>query len=105
VSFTPIRVTGSYKVPTGAGAVGTIHFALPVALVQPGTVVPAGSVDVAPDATGAFSIILLANDDPSTVPAGTAYLVTESLGPVPRTYSIVVPRASASGTVDISTLH
>ena len=108
MALTPIVVTGSYLLVTGTPvAVGQIEFTLTGDMqdaVTKKTVTP--STVVAPLVNGAFSTTLYANDDATTVPAGVAYQVVERVAgnSSPRTYLVVLPAASAGGTVDLSAL-
>ena len=57
------------------------------------------------DKNGAISIVLAANNDPSTTPSGTTYRVQEDLtGQTTIAYNVIVPYNAAGGTVNLATL-
>lgn len=100
--FTQVLLTGSFTTG-GQPASGTLTFTLTQAMASGGSLQPPAPVTVTLDAEGSFSIALAANDDPTTVPQGVRYGVTEQIvGAQPRDYFITIPHTAA--TVDLSTL-
>ena len=104
MAFTLITVTGTYNTQAGAAAAGSIIFTLTKAMENGDVIISPSPITVTFDSSGAFSTVLLANDDAGTVPSDVQYGVTEMItGAQPRDYFITVP--SGLGTsVDISTL-
>lgn len=50
-------------------------------------------------------IVLIANDDTTTQPTGSTWVVTENItGSPSRTYDVVIPHAAPGGTIDLSQL-
>jgi hypothetical protein len=81
MAFTLITVTGTYLLPTGAPASGSVSFTLTAPMrdaTSDVTITPQEQV-VALNASGSISINLYANDDDSTVPDGVTYEVNERL--------------------------
>ena len=108
MAFTSITVTGTYKTPTGANATGTVTFALTHDMEDTADkiTVSQGSI-VAGLTSGALSQALYANNDSTTTPTGTQYLVTENVAGVtnPAPYLVTIDHAAVGGTVDISALR
>jgi hypothetical protein len=104
VAFTTITVTRTYKTPAGYPAQGVVRFTPSSPMVN-GTTTIAAPEWAALNKNGALSIVLAANNDPSTTPAGTTYRVQETLtGQDTRIYDVVIPYNAVAGTVDLSTL-
>ena len=81
MAFTLIAVTGTYLLPTGQPASGSVSFTLTAPMRDASTdvtVTPQEQV-VALSPSGSISINLYANDDDSTVPDGVTYEVNERL--------------------------
>jgi hypothetical protein len=100
-----VTITGSYNLPTGVAASGTVRFTLVPAVRVNGTgpIVESG-VTVALDTTGAFSLDLLANTEPTVLPTGSYYVVTETIGGgAKRQYRVAVPHDGGS-PLDLATL-
>lgn len=105
MSLTQITVTATYRNPSGAPSFGTVSFTPSASLIQAG----AGIVTLTEISVvvifGVLSVVLYADDDPGTVPTGQGYLVTETFGPDPVEYSIVVPHTAPGGTIDLSAME
>lgn len=101
---TYITLTGAYRLPTGAAASGTVKFTLqPAVVVGTGGPILESSVTETLDNGGAFSVPLLANTDPTVVPAGSYYLVQEWIAGAEREYTIILPHDLGS-PLDLASL-
>ena len=81
MAFTLITVTGTYLLPTGHPASGSVSFTLTAPMRDASTditITPQEQV-VALSPSGSISINLYANDDDTTVPDGVTYEVNERL--------------------------
>jgi hypothetical protein len=81
MAFTLITVTGTYLLPTGAPASGSVSFTLTAPMRDASTditITPQEQV-VALSPSGSISINLYANDDETTQPDGVTYEVNERL--------------------------
>ena len=81
MAFTLITVTGTYLLPTGAPASGSVSFTLTAPMRDASTdvtITPQEQV-VALSNSGSISINLYANDDATTQPDGVTYEVNERL--------------------------
>lgn len=81
MAFTLITVTGTYLLPTGAPASGSVSFTLTAPMRDASTdvtITPQEQV-VALSSSGSISINLYANDDDTTQPDGVTYEVNERL--------------------------
>jgi hypothetical protein len=98
-----VTVTGTYLHPDGTPYNGRLVFRPePEVLTSAvhGTLV-IGDVEVVLDSAGAFSVSLLATDDPDVTPSGWTYRVTERWYDTPgRSYPLSLP--AATPTVDIA---
>jgi hypothetical protein len=105
MTLTSVTITGAWKTPSGDNATGRVRFRLTSTLRDAATNTAISAYEtVATLATGAISVALKANDDPTTVPSGSTYLVHEELvGSPVQTYEIVVPY-NAGATVDLADL-
>jgi hypothetical protein len=104
MAFTTITVTRTYKTPAGYAAQGIVRFTPSSPMVN-GTTTIAAPEWAALNKNGVLSIVLAANNDPSTTPVGTTYRVQEVLtGQDTRSYDVIIPYNAASATVDLSTL-
>ncbi len=104
--FTPVLVTQSYTDASGAAASGALDFVLtaPMHNSTTGRIIPATPITV-PLTSGAISVALWANTDPTTLPVDTAYTVTERLsGQDARRYRVVIPHDAPGGTVVLGLL-
>lgn len=87
MAFTQITVTGTYD----SSANGSVTFTLTQPMANSDEIASVTPI-VATVAAGALSQVLNANTDPTTVPQGVVYGVTEVLtGYAPRDYFIEVP--------------
>jgi hypothetical protein len=100
-----ITVHGVFQDSGGNPSSGSITFAPPPVLVDPGSsVIYSRAVSANLDSTGAFSVVLVCTDNPELVPVGWAYTVTERIaGTAGRTYQVFLPHTLGS-TVDFSTV-
>ena len=123
--FTPITVVGKIVHADGAAASGGLRFQLSEPVVGGGWQ-PAGMLDSAtgqfvspdpvqgvifdgqllrpPSGGGPYTpLVLYANDDPTTTPVGTVYVVTEQLtaGGIPP-WPLTLSHTAAGGTVNLS---
>ncbi|WP_405561929.1 hypothetical protein [Streptomyces sp. NBC_01180] len=104
-SLPAVTVTGRYLTPDGDPLTGQVVFRAPTLLTfAESDVILGGPVAVPLDATGAFSVTLVATDAPNMVPSDWSYTVTEQLAGVAanRAYQVLLP--SAFPTVDIADL-
>lgn len=105
---TAITVTGTLKKPDGTNHSGQVMFVPTHAMYDASgnLVVPVAPIR-ATLSSGAFSVSLYANDDPTTTPTGTGYYVYYMLTGVdlapPNT--VVIPYNAPGGTVDIADLN
>lgn len=105
MSFTPTTVTFSYTGTGGGPAAGTVSFQLTYPITDGSDIIVNDLQLVTLDATGSGSIVLPANDDTTTLPTGTGYVVTEKIQDTsPRTYTVILNKALPGHTVDLSTL-
>ena len=105
MAFTLITVTGTYLLPTGLPASGSVSFTLTAPMrdaVSDVTITPQEQV-VALNASGSISINLYANDDDSTVPDGVTYEVNERLNETGyNKYFFTLNSNSPDGTFDLA---
>ncbi len=105
MAFTLIAVTGTYLLPTGLPASGSVSFTLTAPMrdaVSDVTITPQEQV-VALSASGSISINLYANDDDSTVPDGVTYEVNERLNETGyNKYFFTLNSNSPDGTFDLA---
>ena len=99
MSFTYVPVTGSWSNSKDEVASGSVTFLPTVAMDNDETV--SQSPVVVPLVDGAISVTLAANDDPGTIPTGSAYHVIEVINSVVRKYVIVVSHLATE--VDLPT--
>lgn len=110
--FTPIMITGTFERADQAPAQGTVTLTLS-ARIQNGLII----IDTEPivarlGAAGQLinsyggPLVVVANDDPGTLPAGTSYafLIETDAAPAHR-FSAVVPHAAAGASIDITALQ
>lgn len=97
-----VTLTGRYVHPDGTPYAGSVTISAPDVIRLPDADITAmGTVTVALDGTGAFSVIVVATDNADSRPTNFTYTVTESLTGIPtRTYSIALPQATP--TVDLA---
>ncbi|MEV4350972.1 hypothetical protein AB0J83_41475 [Actinoplanes sp. NPDC049596] len=114
--ITPITVTGKYLAADGTPLSGYLVFtpSIKAADSADNAIVPPAPYKVTLDGSGAFSVALMATDDPQWNDPGWTYSVREvmqkqrddnngSLYTVSdSTYNIEVPAASAGGTLDLA---
>lgn len=96
-----ITLTGTYLDSTGAPETGTISFVPPPELVDINTAIMySKAVTATLDMSGSFSVTLICTDNPTLLPVGWSYTVTENISGT-RSYSIYLPSSLGSST-DIS---
>lgn len=102
IGVATVTLTGRYIRPDGTPLTGSITFEPPAFLTLSGVdTISTGAATVELDETGAFTITLIATDDPGTDPTGWTYAVTERLHQVSgRTYPLQLP--AATPTVDLA---
>jgi hypothetical protein len=105
MAFTLIHVTGTYLLPTGAPASGSVSFTLTAPMRDASTditITPQEQV-VTLSPSGSISINLYANDDETTQPDGVTYEVNERLNETGyNKYFFTLNSNSPDGTFDIS---
>lgn len=105
MAFTLITVTGTYRLPTGAPASGSVSFTLTAPMRDASTnvtITPQEQI-VALNASGSISINLYANDDTTTQPDGVTYEVNERLNETGyNKYFITINKDSPDGIYDLA---
>jgi hypothetical protein len=123
--ITPVTITGTFTNPDGSPTSGAIMFQLvdasgnPSGMVDSVTgqmVVPMVAAGIvhngkllwnAPGGGGYLPLVLLANDNATTLPTGTMYQVTENLAVPPSEqvapWQLIVHSAVLNATIDVST--
>lgn len=106
MSFTPITMTGTVRLADGTPASqAEVTFTLSAPISDGSDLVAATPVVATCDAQGAFSVVLNANDDPTTMPRGTSYgVLIQQDGRTLDRFSVVVPHDATGATVDLFTL-
>ena len=105
MSFTPITVTFTFLNSDNSPAKGTVSFRLTNPITDRTDVIVGDLQLVTLDANGYGSITLPANDDSTTFPVGTGYIVTEKIqNASPRTYNVILNHTQPGGTIDLSNL-
>lgn len=105
MAFTLIQVSGTYLLPTGQPATGSVSFTLTAPMRDASTDVTIAPTEqvVALDNSGSISINLYANDDPTTQPDGVTYEVNERLNETGyNKYFITVNHNSPNAQFDLS---
>lgn len=90
-SWTRIEVHGTYANREGQPSRGTVRFESPQIVVIDDTIIEPTDIAIALDEGGAFSLLLPSTNDPDLTPTGWAWTVTEAVGDLRRTFSIIVP--------------
>lgn len=105
MAFTLIEVLGTYLLPTGQPASGSVSFTLTAPMRDSSTditIAPSEQV-VALDASGSISINLYANDDPTTQPDGVTYEVNERINETGyNKYFITINHSSPGGQFNLA---
>ena len=105
MAFTPIEVTGTYTLPDGSAATGTITFQATAEMRDPATniIILPHEVSVILDEFGSFSTMLYATNDVGVVPTGVTYEVNERLnGTAWSKYFISIDKESIDGIFDLA---
>lgn len=101
--FTPVTLRGTFVRPDGTPAPGRVSARLSAAMQDPSTneIRTRHEQTETLDATGSFSMQLVATDDASITPSGVTYEIRESIGAA-RFYAIEVPASSPGGILDLA---
>ncbi|MGW0468330.1 SGNH/GDSL hydrolase family protein [Streptomyces sp. NPDC003027] len=91
-----VTLTGRYIHPDGTPLQGTVRIAAPTLITLSGAdSLVNGSVTVTLNASGSFTVTLVATDNTAMSPTGWAYNVVETMqGFSPRSYAIMLPQAT-----------
>jgi hypothetical protein len=102
MTFTLVPITGTYRNEDGSIPRGSVSFTRSKTLQDSSTDRTASNSTLTArlDEAGHIAVSLIANDDPTSQPTGTTYLVVESIGTSKRRYRITVPHAS--GGLDLA---
>lgn len=110
--FTPITITMTDTRADQTPAQGTITATLSETIQNSGTVIDPSPVVGTLNTQGQLKnssgqpFILVANDDPGTLPAGTVYRFVLQLDGAPvDQFEAIIPHTAAAGTIDLSTLR
>lgn len=105
MAFTPITVTGTYLLPGGLPASGSITFQPTAEMRDPdtNTIVSTQEIKVGLDEFGSFSTTLFATNDVGIVPNGVTYEVNERLNETGwNKYFISIDKESPDGIFDLA---
>jgi hypothetical protein len=105
MAFTPILVTGTYLLPGGAPASGSITFQPTAEMRDPETnaIVTTQETRVGLNEYGSFSVSLYATNDTGIVPEGVTYEVNERLNETGwNKYFISIDKESPDGIFDLA---
>lgn len=105
MAFTPILVTGTYLLPGGLPASGSITFQPTAEMRDPATntVISSQQVKVGLNEYGSFSVSLYATNDDGIVPEGVTYEVNERIAETGwNKYFISIDKESPSGIFDLA---
>jgi|ERR1035437_276793 hypothetical protein len=106
MSFTLVRVTSQWKCIDGTIPTGTVTFSLSCDISDGVSLFyTLDSCVRTLDGEGCCPPISIpANDDPTTRPSGSYYIVTEDINGNTRTYFVVVPHTAPGGTISLAAL-
>src|SRR5690242_18302395 len=99
MAFTTVTLTQNYDLADGAEPSGTVTFTPTAPMSNGGKLVPAAPVTRRLDNTGSITCDLVANTDSGTLPVGAAYLVTEQINSVSRSYYVTIPHDQGSSLI------
>ena len=105
MAFTPILVTGTYLLPGGQPASGSITFQPTAEMRDPATntIISTQEVKVGLNYNGSFSVSLYATNDDGIVPEGVTYEVNERLNETGwNKYFISIDKESPYGIFDLA---
>lgn len=105
MAFTPILVTGTYLLPGGLPASGSISFQPTAEMRDPMTnmIISAQEVKVGLNQYGSFSVSLYATNDDGVVPEGVTYEVNERLNETGWSkYFISIDKESPDAVFDLA---
>lgn len=106
MAFTSRTVTATYLKPDSSAEVGTVSLELNESITDGTSAIPCIPATETLDANGTATWTVVANDDSTTVPAGSYYLVVERLeGATVHTWTAVIPHVGAPATFDLLTLR
>lgn len=91
MAFTQVVITQDFTLADGTEPGGSVTFTPNAPMLDAGVVIPPVPVTARLNGVGTISTTLVANTDPGTTPAGTAYKVDENINGVRRSYYIQVP--------------
>lgn len=96
-----VTVTGKYQDAAGGPASGWVSLTPDVSAAHDGVVVTQAPIVGELDSSGAFSVTVLASDDPAWVPGPMPYIITESVSGLMSGWMAYV---NGPGPVDITEL-
>ena len=105
MAFTLITVTGTYLLPGGLPASGSITFQPTAEMRDPttNTIVSTQEISVGLSASGSFSVALYATNDDGIVPNGVTYEVNERLNETGwNKYYISIDKESVNSSFDLA---
>lgn len=105
MAFTPILVTGTYLLPGGLPASGSITFQPTAEMRDPETnlIISAQETKIGLNEYGSFSVSLYATNDTGVVPQGVTYEVNERLNETGwNKYFISIDKESPDGVFDLA---
>lgn len=108
MAFTQIVVTGQFlETGTAAPQEGRVTFlaTAPMRQASTNTTISPTEVSASLSASGTFSVVLFATNDPETQPQGVTYEVTERIrGAALSKFFIAIDKDAIGGTVDLADL-
>lgn len=111
MALTPITITGTFTRPDGSAMSGTGTATLSHRIANGTTVIEPTPISFHLSPTGTVvnsagtALVLEANDDTGTVPAGSFYSFVLDFDSAPvDPFDAVVPHSASAGTVDLSAL-
>jgi hypothetical protein len=105
MAFTPILVTGTYLLPGGLPASGSITFQPTAEMRDPSTntIISSQELKIGLNEYGSFSVSLYATNDHGIVPEGVTYEVNERLNETGwNKYFISIDKESPDGIFDLA---
>lgn len=103
MAFTEITVSFKYQNMDLSAAAGSVSFSRTTEITDGTTILPVVPIMVTLDGTGSGSVVLAANDDSTTTPTGSGYMVTERIVGAPvRTYKITLTHTTPGGAINLA---